>query len=196
MLKHKLSDIASVSVSSVDKKRSGEEKEVLLCNYTDVYKNWAITSRIKSCFLSATASDAEIEKFSLKKGQVVITKDSETSDDIGIPAYVAEELENTLLGYHCALITPKTEMCDGAYLNAFLNSPTAREYFKNNASGSGQRFSLSTRALQEIPIYLPPLKIQKVVGGVLSAIDRKISLNNEINRNLSLRFNQYLSIHQ
>ena len=184
MLKHKLSDIASVSVSSVDKKRSGEEKDVHLCNYTDVYRNWAITSQIKSSFLSATATDAEISKFSLKKGQVVITKDSETSGDIGISAYVAEEFENTLLGYHCALITPKTEICNGAYLNAFLNSSTAREYFKNNASGSGQRFSLSTRALQETPIYLPTLKIQKIVGNFFSAIDRKISLNNEINRNL------------
>lgn len=186
MLKHKLSDIASVSISNVDKKRSDEEKEVLLCNYTDVYKNWAITSQIRPCFLSATASDAEIEKFSLKKGQVVITKDSETSSDIGIPAYVAEEFGNTLLGYHCALITPKKEICNGAYLNAFLTSSTARKYFKNNASGSGQRFSLSTRALQETPIYLPPLKIQKIVGKFFSAIDRKISLNNEINRNLSL----------
>ncbi|WP_289077668.1 restriction endonuclease subunit S [uncultured Parasutterella sp.] len=186
MLKHKLSDIASVSVSSVDKKRSGEEKDVHLCNYTDVYRNWAITSQIKSSFLSATATDAEISKFSLKKGQVVITKDSETSGDIGISAYVAEEFENTLLGYHCALITPKTEICNGAYLNAFLNSSTAREYFKNNASGSGQRFSLSTRALQETPIYLPTLKIQKIVGNFFSAIDRKISLNNEINRNLPL----------
>lgn len=40
----------------------------------------------------ATARPNEISKFKLKKGQVALTKDSETRDDIGIPTYIADDL--------------------------------------------------------------------------------------------------------
>ena len=56
---------------------------IRLCNYVDVYKNDRITSAIP--FMSATASQDEIERFRLKQGDVLITKDSEAWDDIGVP---------------------------------------------------------------------------------------------------------------
>ena len=61
--------------SNVDKHSLAGEKPVLLCNYTDVYKNDFIDSSID--FMAATATDGEIARFSLKSGDVMITKDSE-----------------------------------------------------------------------------------------------------------------------
>ena len=120
--KYKLSDVAKVEISSVDKKTKAGETPVRLCNFTDVYHNWAITSDMADTFMEASANTNEIEKFTIKKGQVAFTKDSETRDDIGIPTYIADNFENVLLGYHCALITPdETKLC-GKYLNAFMHS--------------------------------------------------------------------------
>ena len=44
MRKYKLGDIATVEISGVDKKIKDGEKEIRLCNFVDVYYNWAITT--------------------------------------------------------------------------------------------------------------------------------------------------------
>ena len=182
--KYKLSEVATFEISNVDKKTKAGELSVHLCNFTDVYYNWAVTEAMGDSFMVATASDNQIKKLSLRKGQVAITKDSETRHDIGIPTYIANDFDNTVLGYHCALITPNPEMLDGRYLNAYLNSSLAKEYFANNASGSGMRYSLPVDAIKNILLYLPSIEVQREIGKIFSDIDRKIALNREINRNL------------
>lgn len=182
--KYKLHEVATFELSNVDKKSKDGEQSVRLCNFTDVYYNWAVTRNMERSFMLATASESQIKKLAIQKGQVAITKDSETRHDIGIPTYIADDLENTVLGYHCALITPDQSKVDGRFLNAFLNSKMAKEYFANNASGSGMRYSLPVDAIKNILLYLPELEVQKRIGHLLSIIDRKIALNREINRNL------------
>lgn len=182
--KYKLSEVATFEISNVDKKTKAGELSVHLCNFTDVYYNWAVTEAMEDSFMVATASDNQIKKLSLRKGQVAITKDSEPRHDIGIPTYIANDFDNTVLGYHCALITPNPEMLDGRYLNAYLNSSLAKEYFANNASGSGMRYSLPVDAIKNILLYLPSIEVQREIGKIFSDIDRKIALNREINRNL------------
>lgn len=106
MEKYKLGEIATVEISGVDKKIKDGEKKIRLCNFVDVYYNWAITIAQHDSFMPATARPNEISKFQLKKGQVALTKDSETRDDIGISTYIADDFDDVILGYHCALITP------------------------------------------------------------------------------------------
>ena len=59
-----------------------------------------------------------------------------------------------------------------------------QKYFENNASGSGQRYTLSNETI--FPILLPSLEVQKAIGNLLSNIDRKIELNRQINDNLPM----------
>jgi type I restriction enzyme, S subunit len=70
----RLKFIAKVQNSNVDKVSADGEEPVRLCNYTDVYYNDKITADLP--FMEATATTSEIEKFTLKAGQVIITKDS------------------------------------------------------------------------------------------------------------------------
>ena len=182
--KYKLGDIAKIEISGVDKKSVDGETPVRLCNFVDVYRNWAITQKLSENFMIASAKETEIAKCSIHKGKVAITKDSETRDDIGIPAYIADDFDNVLLGYHCALITPNDDVLDGKYLNAFMHTRYIQKYFENNASGSGQRYTLSNETIFQIPILLPSLEVQKAIGNLLSNIDRKIELNRQINDNL------------
>lgn len=182
--KYKLGDIAEILISSIDKKSKDGEHSVRLCNFVDVYHNWAITSNLSQSFMAATASVNNIKRFSLKKGYVAFTKDSETRDDIGIPAYIADDLDNTVLGYHCALVKPNTDILSGKYLNAFLHSDYIKKYFELNATGSGMRYTLSTETLNNIPILAPSLEMQEFIGNIFSDIDRKICLNRQINDNL------------
>ena len=189
--KYKLSDVAKVEISSVDKKTKDCETPVKLCNFTDVYHNWAITTEMADNFMEATANAKEIEKFTIRKGQVAFTKDSETRDDIGIPTYIADDFENVLLGYHCALITPDESKISGKYLNAFMHSAYIQKYFELNATGSGMRYTLSLETLQSMPLLLPSLEEQEAIGNLFSSIDRKIALNRSINQNLEALAKQF-----
>ena len=76
--------VADCAVSNVDKNWSEDELPVRLCNYTDVYNNEFITAALD--FMRGTATPIEIQKFGMRVGDVAITKDSESWDDIGIPA--------------------------------------------------------------------------------------------------------------
>ena len=184
MGKYKLGDIATVEISGVDKKIKDGEKEIRLCNFVDVYYNWAITTAQYDSFMLASARPNEISKFQLRKGQVALTKDSETRDDIGIPTYIADDFDDVILGYHCALISPNKNILDGRYLNALLHTDYAKKYFACNASGSGQRYALSVEALNSFPVPVISLQEQKQIGEIFSALDKKIELNRAINQNL------------
>ena len=184
MEKYRLKDIATVEISSVDKKTTEGEVAVRLCNFTDVYYNWAITKGKHDSFMEATANKKEISRFLLKKGQVALTKDSETRYDIGISSYIAEDFDDVILGYHCALITPNESKVNAQFLNAFMHSRHIRKYFENCASGSGQRYTLSVQTIEDMPIFLPSIEEQKRIGEHFSNIDRKIELNRAINHSL------------
>lgn len=175
----RLDECCQIEISSIDKKAKSNEEPVKLCNFTDVYRNWNIYSSMIDSFMDATASKKNIDTFSLNHGDVVITKDSETRDDIGMSALIYDDLPNTVLGYHCALIRPK-RLITGSFLNAYLNSYLGRKYFENQASGSGQRYTLTKEALGSILIPMLPMEQQTVIGNFFSDIDKKIKTNNEI----------------
>ena len=182
--KYKLADIAKIEISGVDKKTIEGEIPVRLCNFVDVYYNWAITKEKAKSFMVASAKQTEIDKCSIGKGMVAITKDSETRDDIGVATYIADDFDNVVLGYHCALIIPNSAVVDGKYLNAFMHTRYIQKYFENNASGSGQRYTLSNDTIGNIPVLLPSIDEQHTIRKVLADIDRKIELNKQINDNL------------
>ena len=178
----KLSEVAEIRLSSVDKKIKETEKNVKLCNFTDVYYNFDLDFNDSLKFMDATANDNEIIKFKLKKDDVVITKDSETRDDIGMACHIKDDLENTLLGYHCALIRPKD--VDGGYLNICLQSKLCRNYFSNQASGSGQRYTLTEKGIGDVKIPMVSIEMQKKISNLIGNINSKIRVNNRINDNL------------
>lgn len=176
----KLGSAATIDISNVDKKAKENETPVRLCNFVDVYHNWAITRNIAESFMNATANKNQIARFSVKQGCVAVTKDSETRDDIGIPTYFADYFDDVVLGYHCALITPNESLLDGRFLNVVLHTNYAKKYFAANASGSGQRYTLTSEIIEGFPVPLLPMCKQKAIGKLFSDIDRKIELNHSI----------------
>ena len=58
-----LADVIDLTLSSVDKKSKVNELPVLLCNYTDVYKNSFIRPDME--FMAATATEREIARCAL-----------------------------------------------------------------------------------------------------------------------------------
>lgn len=129
----KLKYIADVKFSNVDKHTHKGELKVRLCNYVDVYKNDFITNDLN--FMIATATFEEIEKFKVKKGDVIITKDSETASDIAIPTYVVEDLDNVICAYHLAMIRANIDEIDSEFLFRKFQSKELNYFLEIEATG-------------------------------------------------------------
>ena len=166
----RLRTVAEMRVSNVDKHIRDSEFPVRLCNYVDVYKHDRITPAMP--FMTATASRDEIERFRLERDDVLITKDSEAWDDIGVPALVTEGADDLLSGYHLALLRPFKEIL-GAYLARTLQSKEVAYQFHIRANGV-TRYGLTHTGIKSVCIPLPPLPEQASIVRYLDYVDRRI----------------------
>lgn len=161
---HRLKEVANARPSNVDKKSVDEQDDVLLCNYVDVYKNERITADME--FMKATATDSQIEQFSIAADDVIITKDSEAWDDIGVPAYVPKAIDNLVCGYHLTLISPNPKQLRGAFLARCLEAAGLRDQFRIAANGV-TRYGLNTQDIRCFVIPVPPLDEQQAIAAFL-----------------------------
>lgn len=159
-----LKQIASVRLSGVDKHVYEGECRIRLCNYTDVYYNDLITPDMQ--FMDATATSAEIASLALQKNDVLITKDSETWNDIAVPALVEQDLDRVLCGYHLALLRPDPEQLVGEYLCRALRASLLLWQFNVAASGV-TRYGLSQHAIKSAVFPLPPTDEQEIICATL-----------------------------
>jgi len=174
----RLANVSDIRFSNVDKHTVEDEVPVYLCNYVDVYKKDRITGDID--FMEASADAREIERFQILKNDVLVTKDSETADDIAISALVVDDLPAVLCGYHLALIRPRTHLAHGPYLAWLHACKSFRAYYEAKAVGV-TRFGLSQAAFKQAPVPLPPLPEQCRIAAYLdktcyaidTAIDKK-----------------------
>jgi type I restriction enzyme, S subunit len=181
----RLGNVSDVFFSNVDKKSHPDEIPVFLCNYMDVYSNSYIRSGL--LFMQATAKQREIDKFSLKQGDVIITKDSETPDDIAVASHVSEELDNVLCGYHLALIRTNKKQLDSGYLAHLFGLDEMQHYYYLLANGS-TRFGLTTDAILDSRIPTPSLPEQQKIASTLSYIDSHLEkLNKKLQHTKSLK---------
>ena len=122
----RLGTVVEMRVSNVDKHTSDDEIPVRLCNYVDVYYNDRVDGNLP--YMQATVSLAEADRFRLKQNDVVITKDSETWNDIAVPTLVVEAPNDLVCGYHLAILRP-SDAVDGAYLARVLQAPSIAHQF-------------------------------------------------------------------
>ncbi|MFB1063327.1 restriction endonuclease subunit S [Natrinema sp. H-ect4] len=167
----RLKHVSQVNPSGVDKKSNDDELEVELCNYTEVYNNEFIDHSFD--FLSATATEREIHRFELREGDILFTKDSEDWEDIGVPAFVSEDLPGVLCGYHLFLSRPDEEVVFPEFLFWALNSRYVAFQFEGAATGV-TRYGLTTRDVANAWIPYPPKPIQKIIVSYLNYQTRKI----------------------
>lgn len=182
----KLKYVANCFPSNIDKHSKEDETQVRLCNYTDVYKNDFITNNME--LMIATASNDQIEKFTLLKGDVIITKDSETANDIANPALVLEELENVVCGYHLSVLRPYSKL-EGSYLLRVLQCKIINVQFEVCSNGV-TRVGLGVYDMKSAKIPLPPKDEQAlivkhiesevdIIHKTISTIEKEITLTQE-----------------
>lgn len=156
--------VADCRPSNIDKKSVDGQDAVRLVNYTDVYNNQFIDSDME--LMEATAPPDQIDRFRVEPGDVIITKDSETNEDIGIPTLVRSADPRMVCGYHLTLLRVDSSQLDPTYLYWWLESQAAKDFWYTNSFGV-TRFSLVSTAVWRLPVRLPSLSTQRRIADYL-----------------------------
>ena len=159
----KLKNYCDIFASNVDKKIEEGEIEVSLCNYVDVYKNEKIDRSID--FMIASATQAEIEKFTLQLNDIILTKDSETPDDIAVPAIVKEVFENFLCGYHLSIIRCKKKIEPDFLIWALRDLHIATQFHREAVGIT--RFGLASKHFKNGIFAIPSRAEQTAIAAYL-----------------------------
>lgn len=168
----RLGHVGDIRVSNVDKHSRDDEVPVLLCNYVDVYKNDRITRGMP--LMAATARPEEIDRFRVGAGDVLLTKDSETWDDIGVPALVEDCEENVVLGYHLALVRPDHKVVEPGFVLRALQSAEVAHQFHVKTRGV-TRYGLTNFGMRSVYLPFPPLAEQIQIAQYLDVETSRIN---------------------
>jgi type I restriction enzyme S subunit len=169
----KLVDVGAILISGVDKHIKPEEIPVRLCNYTDVYNNRYIVHDMP--FMLGSVRPSELRRFKLRDGDVIITKDSETPNDIGIPAVVCGDIDGLVCGYHLAIIRPFQGKYDGRFVMLALQTHEAVKYFSCMANGI-TRYGMTIKTIENQTIYAPQdLDEQRHIADIILAADERLT---------------------
>ncbi len=166
----RLKYVCHVFPSNVDKKSYDGEIPVLLCNYTDVYYNDIILAETK--FMAATATHDQIAKFTLRSGDTIITKDSETADDIAIAAHVPKDMPGIICGYHLSIIRPRSKT-NGEFVKRLFDSKYVKSCVAVRANGL-TRVGLGKYDIDNLDLPFPPYSEQSKIATFLERETAKI----------------------
>ena len=166
----RLRHACDMRVSNVDKHTKLGETPVRLCNYVEVYTSERI--RESTRFMAASAREDERLRYGLRIGDVLITKDSEQWNDIGVPALVEFEAPDLVCGYHLAILRARPGLC-GAFLHRVLESHFISAQFHVEANGV-TRYGLSHGAIKGVAIPFPPADEQVAIVRFLDWADGRL----------------------
>jgi type I restriction enzyme S subunit len=87
------------------------------------------------------------------------------------------------LGQNTLVLTNFKNYVDSTYVYYSLTSSFVKEQMEMLATGSTQK-TISLKSLKSLKINIPPEKLQKAIAHILSTLDEKIEVNNQINKTL------------
>lgn len=128
-------------------------------------------------------------KYVLKAGDTVFSR----VGSVDRCSYVDTDHDGWMFSGRCLRVRPN-ENVDPEYLYYFFTTEATKQLIRSIAVGATMP-SINTKILSEVEVPLPSIDKQRNVAEVLSTIDAKIAVNDNINRNLSeqvqLRYSEY-----
>ena len=94
----KLGDIGTITATGVDKKINDNETPIKLLNYLDVFNRNKLYE--KEISYMTTATEKQLEKCNIRKGDLFITPSSEDKKGIAKSSVAMEDFKNTVYSYH------------------------------------------------------------------------------------------------
>ena len=149
-------------------------------SFKTVFNNYILPEELPDL---VNSNIAEQERCSILKGDIFLTRTSETLDELGMSCVALRDYPEATFNGFTKRLRPKGKQVYPLYAAYYMRSP----YFRANINSMVSmttRASLNNDILSRLPIQLPTYEGQEKIGDILYSFDRKIKLNNRINDNL------------
>lgn len=180
----KLGDIAYFQKGFAFKSKDFENvgrKIVKVSNLTDQ------SIDINSCVCLAEKLAEKYERYSLNLDDIIITTvgswPTNPASVVGKVIKVPKKAETALLNQNAVRIRANEKITQ-KYLYYVLKYEKFKNYIINTAQGSASQASITQEDIKNYLIKLPSLETQEKIASILSALDDKIEINNEMNKTL------------
>ena len=177
---YKLDEVYTIT-NGLSKKRDEFGFGYEFLAFTDVFNNYFIPNTLSNL---VNSTEKEREKFSIKIGDVFLTRTSEKLDELGRSCVALKDYPNATFNGFTKRLRPigNVEILPeyaGYYFRSlkFRNAVTSMSSMTTRASLNNDMISLLT-------ITVPTLEEQENIANILSCLDEKIELNNEMNKTL------------
>lgn len=150
-------------------------------SFKDVFYNYFIPDKLEQLVQS---NEKERSGCSVQRGDVFLTRTSETMNELGMSSVALKSYENATFNGFCKRLRPK-ENCPllPEYIGYYLRSPKFRSEMLAFSTMS-TRASLNNEMIGRLKVIVPPLDEQKTIADVLKTLDDKIQLNRQTNQTL------------
>ena len=129
-------------------------------------------------------SEQEQETYSIRKGDILITRTSETADELAMSCVALKDYPGATYSGFVKRLRPKTiGVAYDKFMAFFLRSKYFRKVINNNTIMT-LRASFNEDMFSFLTLYLPDYDVQVAVGDLLYNIECKIQNNKRINDNL------------
>ena len=164
---------------STSKEQAG--KGAPFVSFGTVFNNYFLPDELPDLM---DTSVEEQETYSIKKDDVLITRTSETIDELAMSCVATKDYPcATYSGFTKRLRPIKEGVVYSKYIAFYLRGYLFRKAVTNNAFMT-LRASFNEDIFSFMKLYLPSYEQQRKIGNMLYAIEQKIQLNKKINDNL------------
>ncbi len=143
--------------------------------FSTVFNNFFIPAQMTSLVQS---TPKEQNSYSVKKGDIFITRTSETIEELGMSCVALKDYPHATFNGFCKRLRPITDKVDPRYIGYYFRTPLFRSNFLKVASLI-TRASLRNEDLLRFKVELPDLASQREIASILSAYDELIENNNK-----------------
>lgn len=164
--KVKLGDLYDVH-NGLSKGRQFFGKGYPFLTFSNVFNNWFLPKELDSL---VETTDKEREACSILRGDVFITRTSETMNELGMSSVALKDYPNATYNGFTKRLRPKTDMVMPEYIGYYLRSPKFRGKFMAFSSMT-TRASLANADLLGMEVELPPMATQNKIATILSRYD-------------------------
>ena len=164
---------------STSKEQAG--KGAPFVSFSTVFNNYFLPEVLPDLM---DTSIEEQETYSVKKDDVLITRTSETIDELAMSCVATRDYPRaTYSGFTKRLRPIKDGVVYSKYIAFYLRGYLFRKAVTNNAFMT-LRASFNEDIFSFMKLYLPSYEQQKKIGDMLYTIEQKIQINKKINDNL------------
>ena len=137
-------------------------------------------NKLKTTEIKHVELSDSVEKSRLETDDFLVSR-SNTPDKVGRSALFRGEIENCSYPDLMMKFRVKKEHADLDYIEALIQSPKKRQYFKSCAAGSSSSMVKITKSVVEkLSLELPPLPEQRKIAKILGTWDKAIATNEKL----------------